>query len=203
MKNFLRKLVVITMLLGAVELTTSEMMQSQAKVVQASRVKKHYNKRHKVRHHPNHSFRKGHRPWANVFIGIRKNSADYHAARDAIKAWNRTKVVKFKQVKSAKHAYIDMRRNNYGHTRWAGREQKRYSYRHHCYYYHIRLNDYFLRQVNFRTRVLVSEHELGHVLGLKHNYSQASIMNPSIDSRSGHGIHPIDIYLVKRIYDLR
>lgn len=139
-------------------------------------------------------------PWANVYIAISPKAEDYQAARDAVKAWTATKSVKFKFVKKAKQAFIIIRRKNYGDTNWAGEEQYKRSGK-RTIVSQIRLNDYFLNQVDYPIKVDVVEHELGHSIGLDHNDAEPSVMNSIIDPTQAYPIQQVDIDNVKALYD--
>ncbi|MBU3828034.1 MAG: matrixin family metalloprotease [Candidatus Lactobacillus pullistercoris] len=197
MKKFLQKLVVLTMLLGAVGGYDFTFNQPQT-TVQAAR---HHVKR-KIDHNKKKSKRlktKKRISWANVYIAIPKNTSDYRASVDAVKAWNNTEVVKLRLVKKFSQAFIRIRRGNYGNTGWAGVEQYRRLKKRRIIS-EIHSNDYFMNVVDYPVGVAVVEHELGHSLGLDNTDGQPSVMNSVIDPDYAYQIQQIDIVHVKTLF---
>ncbi|NRO46648.1 matrixin family metalloprotease [Lactobacillus helveticus] len=49
----------------------------------------------------------------------------------------------------------------------------------------------------------MAEHELGHAIGLNHNDTEPSVMNPAVSDENAYTIQKCDIEAVKRIYHKR
>ncbi len=67
----------------------------------------------------------------------------------------------------------------------------------------IYLNDYYLNQLSSHIQLAVAEHELGHAIGLNHNDTEPSVMNPAVSDENAYTIQKCDIEAVKRIYHKR
>lgn len=140
-------------------------------------------------------------PEATYYIAT-NNSKDYQATVNAIEAWNKTGVIKFKKISNPKNAYVYIHNADYGNTSWAGEEvtyTNRYNPSEHRS--EIKINDYFTQKVNDYITTAVVEHELGHAIGLMHIDDQPSVMNSVVDpSLKVYAIQPIDIATVKQLY---
>jgi predicted Zn-dependent protease len=209
MKKIFKKLIILTMLLGAFSVNAPEI--TTPNIVQAAKHKTKKTKaktKSKTKKQAKSTKRKLRRkkvavhhliPWANVYIAISKSSPDYQPKIDAINAWNNTKTVKLNIVGSTKNAFIIISNADYGNTGWAGEEQEHITQS--KVYSTIHLNDYFLNQVDYKIKVDVAEHELGHSIGLNHYDAGPSVMNPIIDPNHAYSIQPIDIQMVKKLYN--
>lgn len=209
MKKLLKKIIVLTMLLGSIG-TTAEVIQPEATVQAAKKTKKHSRKsRVKKSKLRVDSRKKGKKrklkrkknliPWANVYINSNDNSADYRATVNAINAWNNTKTVKFRIVNNPSYAYITVNHANYGRVPWAGEEITRKSSK-GVIRSEIRLNDYYMAMVDEQVQIDVAEHELGHSMGLQHLDGQPSVMNTVLNPEQAYSIQPVDIATVKALY---
>lgn len=140
-------------------------------------------------------------PTATVFIYIKRSDPNYQTVQDALKAWNDTKAIKFKQVSSYQKAQIIVTAHDYGETSWAGLTEMPDTPRGYLYGSVVYLNNYYLRQSTQEVALSVAEHELGHAIGLQHNDSQPSVMNSSVTEENAYTIQPCDIAAVKAIYN--
>lgn len=206
MKKLIQKLVILTMLLSAWG-TGVNIYEPANNVVQANRrvhhrrVKRHRQRRRKVIQHKSR-IRKSrgiHTAWANVYLDISKKSPDYQVALDGINAWNETKAVKFRIVDKFSYALIWIRHGNYGNTGWAGIEQYK-KLKKKRMVSEVKLNDFFMNEVDYPVKLAVVEHELGHSLGLEHNDKVPSVMTSMIDPDHPIHIQAVDIAKVKQLY---
>lgn len=142
-------------------------------------------------------------PTANVLIYLNSHNPDYELVQKAMKAWNKTKAFRFRQVKNLKKTNILITSGNYGETTWAGMTQMANVPRGYLYGSIIYLNDYYLNQLSSHIQLAVAEHELGHAIGLNHNDTEPSVMNPAVSDENAYTIQKCDIEAVKRIYHKR
>lgn len=103
-------------------------------------------------------------PTASIFIYINQNDPNYQTVQDAIKAWNATKVIKFKQVFNYQKAQIIVTAHDYGDTSWAGLTEMPDTPRGYLYGSVVYLNNFYFRQSTPQVALSVAEHELGHAI---------------------------------------
>lgn len=135
--NFLKKLVVLLMLLtSAVTITeaftpapvqaASKNKKTTKKVKKNKQNTKKNNKKKKaacklkVDDDIKSKVRKLPKPAANVFIKISTSNPDYATVLAAMQAWNDTNVFEFKQTQNPIQANIRVNNNTYGATNWGG-----------------------------------------------------------------------------------
>lgn len=141
-------------------------------------------------------------PTATVYLNV-KNNQEYNAAsQEAIAAWNKTGVFKFKQTNNRSNAQIIISEMNSDQTSAAGITSTIYNpMTKHLLRANIRLNSYYLQNpsynYSFNRVVNTIEHELGHAIGLSHT-NRASVMYPT---GSYYAILPNDITRVKSLYN--
>ncbi|WP_438450112.1 M57 family metalloprotease [Lactobacillus kitasatonis] len=229
--NFLKRIIVLTMLLGGIGTPIVEQAQpaqaATAKTNKTRKVKKTKQVKKskktakktkkttkKVKIKVDTSKKKKNRPvsfvkkapetqipTARVYINLPEGSSDYQITQQAMDAWNDTKAINFKQVTDYRKANIIVNAGNYGNTRWAGITQIPAVPRGYLYGSIISLNNFFLDQVNSEIALSVAEHELGHAIGLEHNDSQPSVMNSAVTDQRAYTIQQCDIDAVKAIYN--
>ena len=169
--NFLKRIFVLTMLLGGIGAPVVEQVQpAQAataktnktrKVKKTKQVKKTKKTTKKVKIKVDTSKKKKNRPvsfvkkapetqipTARVYINLPEGSSDYQITQQAMDAWNDTKAINFKQVTDYRKANISVNAGNYGNTGWAGITQRPAVPRGYLYGSIISLNNFFLDQVN-------------------------------------------------------
>ncbi|AZN76289.1 peptidase M10A and M12B matrixin and adamalysin [Lactobacillus acidophilus] len=216
--KFLKKIIILTMLLGgfansAPVITSSSMAEAATKVkTKKKTTKKSTKKKTKIKVDSNQKKKnravkfvkkttKNQIPTASIFIYINQNDPNYQTVQDAIKAWNATKVIKFKQVFNYQKAQIIVTAHDYGDTSWAGLTEMPDTPRGYLYGSVVYLNNFYLRQSTPQVASSVAEHELDHAIGLQHNDTQPSVMNSSVTEQNAYTIQPCDIAAVKAIYN--
>lgn len=141
-------------------------------------------------------------PSATVYINIKNNPELHKAMTQAIQNWNRTRVFRFREVKSAANANIIARDIDTNTTTAAGVTSTTYNpLTGHLLTANIALNRYYLQSKTYDysyQRVLnTAEHELGHAIGLQHARN-TSVMQPV---GSWYSIQVQDINAVRSLYN--
>lgn len=219
--KFLKKIIVLTMLLGglassapvinpsspveaAVKKTKKKSpkksVKKKAKKTAKLKIDSSKNKKNKAVKFVKKS-KKSQIPTASVFIYIDRDDPNYQTVQDALKAWNDTKAIKFKQVTNYQKARIIITAHDYGDTSWAGLTEMPNTSRGYLYGSVVYLNNFYLRQSTPEVALAVAEHELGHAIGLQHNDREPSVMNSAVTEQNAYTIQPCDVAAVKAIYN--